>query len=179
MRQGPLTQEDKGHVRWTMFGGSEQGPSRGFWKSFYSAPGVEVEAEHAEALLAIILVRAYGEPGSITGDLKSARVRIMPDMPDDAFPDWRHGQLPSAQTMLLGESESLDGVRCLSPVRQAATAASGGVLRGKARAPAVSRLAHVVGLTVLPESTARTAFGIARVEAIAPLSSDGHPSSCC
>ena len=63
-----LTQDDKGHVRWTLFGGSEHGPSRGFWKSFYSAPGVEVEAEQAQALLGIILVRAYGEAGSITGD---------------------------------------------------------------------------------------------------------------
>jgi len=33
-------------------------------------------------------------------------------MPDDAFPEWHHGELPSwAQSMLLGESESLDGVR--------------------------------------------------------------------
>ena len=113
-----LTQDDKGHVRWTLFGGSEQGPSRGFWKSFYSAPGVEVDSEQAQALLAVILVRAYGEPGSITGDLKSAGVRILPDMADDAFPNWHHGQLPSwAQAMLLGESESLDGVRYLLTFR--------------------------------------------------------------
>jgi hypothetical protein len=113
-----LTQDDKGHVRWTLFGGSEQGPSRGFWKSFYSAPGVEVGAEQAQALLAVILIRAYGEPGSITSDLKSAGVRILPDMPDDVFPEWHHEQLPSwAQSMLLGESESLDGVRYLLTFR--------------------------------------------------------------
>ena len=28
------TQDDKGRVRWTLFGGSEQGPERAFWKSF-------------------------------------------------------------------------------------------------------------------------------------------------
>ena len=35
---GPLalsrTQDDKGRVRWTLFGASEQGPERAFWKSF-------------------------------------------------------------------------------------------------------------------------------------------------
>ena len=105
-------------MRWTLFGGSEQGPSRGFWKSFYSAPGVEVDAEQAQALLAVILIRAYGEPGSIAANLKNAGVRIMPDMPDAAFPGWHCGQLPSwAQSMLLGESESLDGVRYLLTFR--------------------------------------------------------------
>ncbi len=36
------TQDDKGRVRWTLFGGSEQGPAKAFWKSFYSAPRREV-----------------------------------------------------------------------------------------------------------------------------------------
>ena len=31
-----LTQDDKGRVRWTLFGGSEQGPERDFWKSFFT-----------------------------------------------------------------------------------------------------------------------------------------------
>ena len=30
------TQDDKGRVRWTLFGGSEQGPAKAFWKSFYT-----------------------------------------------------------------------------------------------------------------------------------------------
>ena len=32
------TQDDKGRIRWTFFGGSEQGPERAFWKSFYLSP---------------------------------------------------------------------------------------------------------------------------------------------
>ena len=36
------TQDDKGRVRWTFFGSSEQGPERAFWKGFYSAPGREL-----------------------------------------------------------------------------------------------------------------------------------------
>jgi hypothetical protein len=31
------TQYDKGRVRWTLFGGSEQGPERAFWRSFFSS----------------------------------------------------------------------------------------------------------------------------------------------
>ena len=42
------TQDDKGRVRWTLFGASEQGPARPFWRGFFSAPGKETAA--AEAL---------------------------------------------------------------------------------------------------------------------------------
>ena len=33
------TQDDKGRVRWTLFGGSEQGPARAFWQGFWTGPG--------------------------------------------------------------------------------------------------------------------------------------------
>jgi hypothetical protein len=33
------TQDDKGRVRWTLFGNSEQGPGKAFWKGFFTAPG--------------------------------------------------------------------------------------------------------------------------------------------
>src|SRR5262249_43835176 len=39
------TLDDKGRVRWTLFGASEQGPSKAFWKSFYTAPRQEAPAE--------------------------------------------------------------------------------------------------------------------------------------
>src|SRR4051812_12600729 len=32
------TQDDKGRVRWTLFGGSEQGPARAFWRGFFTTP---------------------------------------------------------------------------------------------------------------------------------------------
>lgn len=38
------TQDDKGRVRWTFFGASEQGPARPFWRGFWSAPGEELAA---------------------------------------------------------------------------------------------------------------------------------------
>src|SRR5689334_13018476 len=33
------TQDDKGHVRWTLFGSSHDGPARAFWRSFGEADG--------------------------------------------------------------------------------------------------------------------------------------------
>ena len=33
------TQDDKGRVRWTLFGASEQGPAKAFWRGFYTEPG--------------------------------------------------------------------------------------------------------------------------------------------
>ena len=36
------TQDDKGRVRWTLFGGSEQGPARAFWQGFFTAPSEEL-----------------------------------------------------------------------------------------------------------------------------------------
>ena len=39
------TQDDKGRLRWTLFGGSERGPAAGFWKSFYKGADQELPAE--------------------------------------------------------------------------------------------------------------------------------------
>lgn len=36
------TQDDKGRLRWTFFGGSEQGPEKAIWQSFYHGPGLEL-----------------------------------------------------------------------------------------------------------------------------------------
>ena len=41
------TQDDKGRVRWTLFGSSEQGPERAFWNSFLTAPRRELPAEQS------------------------------------------------------------------------------------------------------------------------------------
>jgi Peptidase family M28 len=45
------TQDDKGRVRWTLFGASEQGPARPFWRGFWSAPGEERAAAAGLAFL--------------------------------------------------------------------------------------------------------------------------------
>src|SRR5579885_1697583 len=42
------TQDDKGRVRWTLFGASEQGPARAFWRSFYVNPRRQCPVEQGE-----------------------------------------------------------------------------------------------------------------------------------
>jgi hypothetical protein len=72
------TQDDKGRVRWTFFGGSEQGPDRAFWKSFYHAPGRERRPEYAVDFIRRLLRSAYGEKPERLTDLRRAGFRILP-----------------------------------------------------------------------------------------------------
>src|SRR5258708_17549829 len=55
------TQDDKGYVRWAFFGGSEQGPSRAFWKSFADAPGREPAEVKVVDFFRRLLGEIYGE----------------------------------------------------------------------------------------------------------------------
>src|SRR5271157_359729 len=71
-----ITQDDKGRRRWTFFGGSEQGPARPFWKSFFTSPGKEIPSERATQLMHTILNVAYGEPIDKMSDLHRAGFRI-------------------------------------------------------------------------------------------------------
>ena len=70
------TKDDKGRVRWTFFGGSEQGPDRAFWKSFYRAPGCERPPEYAVDFIRRLLHAAYGETPERLADLRRAGFRI-------------------------------------------------------------------------------------------------------
>ena len=70
------TQDDKGRVRWTLFGASEQGPGRPFWRSFFTAPRRERPAAWGENMLRRLLVAAYGEPLDKLADLRRAGFRI-------------------------------------------------------------------------------------------------------
>jgi hypothetical protein len=69
------TQDDKGRVRWTLFGGSEQGPEKAFWKSFYSAPGRETGKQEALAFFGRLISAAYGQHEEPM-DLHAAGFRI-------------------------------------------------------------------------------------------------------
>ena len=73
------TQDDKGRVRWTLFGGSEQGPSRAFWKGFFTAPGREIAAEEGLGFFRRLLAAAYGEsPDPNCSICSKAGFRILP-----------------------------------------------------------------------------------------------------
>ena len=63
------TQDDKGRVRWTLFGASEQGPARPFWRGFWRAPGEERAAEEGLAFCRRLAgaVAGGGAGGSAAG----------------------------------------------------------------------------------------------------------------
>jgi len=111
------TQDDKGRVRWTLFGNSEQGPGKAFWKGFFSAPGVELPAEAGISFFCRLLQAAYGVQVVDEGGLRGAGFRILPeDQPD--FPFWAEGELPSwARPFVLQEDETAQTVRYLLTFR--------------------------------------------------------------
>jgi hypothetical protein len=69
------TKDDKGRVRWTFFGASEQGPEKAFWKSFYEAPGKEVPVSVFLSLMQWILKNAHGIPVKNEEHLKNLGFR--------------------------------------------------------------------------------------------------------
>ena len=113
------TQDDKGRVRWTLFGGSEQGPERPFWQSFFTAPGREADPETGLAFFRRLLSVAYGRPEAELHDLHRAGFRILPGMNGAALPaHWQQGKLPSwAQRFVLTDEHDLEDMRYLLTFR--------------------------------------------------------------
>jgi hypothetical protein len=112
------TQDDKGRVRWTLFGGSEQGPSRAFWKSFFTSPKDELPEEQALGFFRNMLISAYGEKAAKLADLHQAGFRILPnDVAEEGEP-WGEDPLPSwTSRYLLKKGEPLRTVKYLLTFR--------------------------------------------------------------
>jgi len=112
------TQDDKGRVCWTLFGASEQGPERGFWKSFSTAPGHERPADEGAGLCARLLAQAYGEAVRDQADLLAAGFRILPAGDHHPDPLWRGDPLPAwTRPFVIGEAGPFDAVRFLLSFR--------------------------------------------------------------
>ncbi|MFA5204668.1 MAG: M28 family peptidase [Lentisphaeria bacterium] len=112
------TQDDKGRVRWTLFGGSEQGPERAFWKSFFTAPGRELPAAEAQTFFCRLLTTVYGETVTTAAELTAAGFRILPALDDPQFPYWRADALPAwAEDYRLDDHAAFGNVRYLLTFR--------------------------------------------------------------
>jgi hypothetical protein len=110
------TQDDKGRVRWTLFGASEQGPAKAFWKGFYREPRREVDAEQGLAFFRGLLREVYGESPK-NGDLARAGFRILPAGEDERFSFWQE-PIPSWCTSLIWDERTrLQGVKYLLTFR--------------------------------------------------------------
>jgi hypothetical protein len=88
------TQDYLGHVRWTLFGNSEQGPERAFWQSFYTAPGQEIPENESLAFVGQLLASVYGETARTEDELLRLGFRILPSGKDEHFPYWSVDPLP-------------------------------------------------------------------------------------
>jgi hypothetical protein len=122
-----LTQDDKAHVRWTLFGNSEQDPARAFWKSFYTAPMQEMPADVALGFFRDLLEGAYEEPRAGLTDLRKIGFRILPAGHNEPLPSW-------AKDYILGDGESARGVRYVltfRPFRDIPAAVRNKYLRGE------------------------------------------------
>jgi hypothetical protein len=88
------TQDDKGRVNWTLFGNSEQGPARAFWRSFFASADREIPEEQALDFIRRLLHTVYQEPLEELADPHRAGFRILLDQ-EPALPHWREDPLPS------------------------------------------------------------------------------------
>ena len=112
------TQDDKGRVRWTFFGGSEQGPERAFWKSFYAAPQQEVQPQEALSFLCRLLSSVYHENCPDVSSLKRIGFRFLPTELNASFPYWADMSIPSCiKPYIWDENTSPDNVRYLLTFR--------------------------------------------------------------
>jgi Peptidase family M28 len=102
-----ITQDDKAHSLWTLFGNSEQSPAHAFWKGFFTAPGKEVAADIGLGFFRALLAKAYGEPRDGLTDLKKTGFRILHSLgPDATLPSW-------TGEFLWTDGEPLPGVKYL------------------------------------------------------------------
>jgi hypothetical protein len=112
------TQDDKGRVRWTLFGGSEHGPARAFWKGFFTEPGCEVAAEAGLGFLRRLLAAVYHESADALKDLRKVGFRILPGIGDSSLPYPQDEELPSwTKPYCLTDEKRLRGVRYLLTFR--------------------------------------------------------------
>jgi hypothetical protein len=112
------TQDDKGRVRWTLFGSSEQGPERAFWKSFYLSPSRERPTGEIVSYLAGLVSPADREACQDISGLTRTGFRILPSDIDPQFPYWHLDTLPTVLEPLLCHGENVpDDTRYLLTFR--------------------------------------------------------------
>ena len=143
------TQDDKGRVRWTVFGNSEQGPGRAFWKGFFTSPNAEIPTAEAIGFFCRLLRAVYGECAEDADSLHKAGFRILPDY-DPLVPLWKE-ELPSwTAKFLLPDRPRRDAARYLL------------TFRPFGRLPAGIQKAYLAGtLNLLPFPGSLTYWGVA------------------
>jgi len=88
------TQDDMGRIRWTFFGGSEQGPERAFWKSFLPPKNSKLRESELTEFFIRLLAEAYEARASSAGDLLALGFRFLPTDSYEPFVYWMPESLP-------------------------------------------------------------------------------------
>jgi hypothetical protein len=148
------TQDDKGRLRWTLFGGSEQGPARPFWKSFFIAPTTPGPEAAGPNFISHLLRAAYKESTENAADLLRVGFRILAaDRPPIDF--WE-GPLPDWTTpFVLDEAAPAAGVKYLL------------TFRPFSRLPEAVRRAYLQGeLHLLPSPISLVFWGVPRFHSL-------------
>jgi hypothetical protein len=111
------TQDDLGRIRWTLFGSSEQGPERAFWKGFYQDPVHEIPTNDSLEFIYNILSSAYGVKVSDPQQLARIGFRILPTL--TGMESYAHGEsLPSwTYPFLIHDEDPLEAFRYLLTFR--------------------------------------------------------------
>jgi hypothetical protein len=142
------TQDDKGRIHWTLFGGSEQGPGRAFWQSFFTAPREERPADAGVAFFCRLLRATYGETIDGASALRRAGFRILPD-DQPAYKFWAEPIPKWADEFRLPERGAASGVKYLL------------TFRPFSKLPAAVRKAYLAGnLCLLPFPGSLTFWGV-------------------
>ncbi|MBI5541684.1 MAG: M28 family peptidase [Bacteroidia bacterium] len=100
------TQDDKGRVRWTFFGGSEQGPEKAFWKSFYNSPDNEKDETDSLNYIQNIIKDAFGENFIDNINLNDCGFKVLPTSSCTSLPSW-------TKQYIIKETDSFENVKYL------------------------------------------------------------------
>ena len=99
------TQDDKGRIIWTFFGNSIHDPEKTFWKSFFSAPGIEITEKVSISFFTDLISEAYGITLNGKSSLFDTGFRIMPTE-GTQLPQW-------TKEFIINNNSSFENVKYL------------------------------------------------------------------
>lgn len=116
------TKDDKGRIRWTCFGASEQGPEKAFWKSFCKSPSEEQPVSVFLSLMQWVFKTGYDIKISNIEDLANLGFRILPGAGTFPFAYWNQEILPGwTKKFIINEHDPFKDVNYLLSFRPFST----------------------------------------------------------
>ena len=101
------TKDDKGRARWTLFGNSEQGPEKAFWRSFYKGGNEEYPESFFLHFMGKIFLHAFDRKILTPETMLEAGFRILPSKGKLPVKYWNDASLPSwAGKYIISEKDS-------------------------------------------------------------------------